>query len=235
MCGGDEAGRGAVIGPLVIALVSVRKSSENKFSRIGVRDSKLMSKKKRESVYKDILKLSIEVKIDKISPSEINEAMANRISLNELEAIHFARLIDKFNSRLDRIYLDSPDVVEGRFGVRINMLSSASFSVNKIRSQPKEGEKGIRSIKIISEHKADSRYPIVSAASIVAKTVRDREINALIKKLGIKIGSGYPSDLKTIDAIRRNLKNHNLYKHIRNRWSTMERIKQTNLSSFFYR
>lgn len=233
MCGGDEAGRGAVIGPLVIALVAVRKSSEHKFSEIGVRDSKLLSKERRERLYKDILKIATEIRIDKISPSEIDEALTNKISLNELEAIHFAKLLDKFDSKLDRVYLDSPDVIEEKFGVRINLLSSIPFSVNKIKSRRENVAVGVKKTKLISEHKADSTYPVVSAASIVAKTVRDREVRLLERRLNIKIGSGYPSDLKTIDAIRKNLKNRNLHKHIRNRWSTMERIKQMNLSSFF--
>lgn len=233
MCGGDEAGRGAVIGPLVIALVSVKKSSEHKFSDIGVRDSKLLSKDRRERLYKDILRIATEIKVDKISPSEIDEALTNKISLNELEAIHFAKLLDKFDSKLDRVYLDSPDVVEEKFGVRINMLSSIPFSINKLKSRSKRGEVKIKKVKLISEHKADSTYPVVSAASIVAKTIRDREVKAIERKLNMEIGSGYPSDLKTINTIRKNLKNRKLNRYIRNKWSTMERIKQMELSSFF--
>ncbi|HIH50006.1 TPA: ribonuclease HII, partial [Candidatus Micrarchaeota archaeon] len=80
--------------------------------------------------------------------------------------------------------------------------------------------------------KADSRYPVVSAASIIAKVTRDREIQKLEKSLKIPIGSGYPSDYKTIEIIKKNLKTGILDGNIRERWSTMERIKQTRLTSF---
>ena len=89
--------------------------------------------------------------------------------------------------------------------------------------------KGVKYTKIISEHKADSRYPVVSAASIIAKVTRDREIKKLEKELKIRIGSGYPSDYKTIEIIKNNLKTGILDEHIREKWSTMDRIKQTKL------
>jgi ribonuclease HII len=84
----------------------------------------------------------------------------------------------------------------------------------------------------VAEHKADSRYPIVSAASIIAKVTRDREVKKIERELGITIGSGYPSDETTIDAIKANMGNAQLFNHIRRYWKTMDRIKQTRLTSF---
>lgn len=230
LCGGDEAGRGAVVGPLVVALVSIKKSSEHKLSKIGVRDSKLLSRKRREPLYREIRKMAESIKVGKIMPEEINQAMANNISLNELEAIHFARLLDKMDSNINSVYVDSPDVIEERFGIRINMLSSTPMRIKGVKQ--KGVKAGVKRIKLVSEHKADSRYPIVSAASIVAKVVRDREMRKISRNLKIELGSGYPSDYKTIDAIRRNLRNKEMYAHIRSRWSTMERIRQTELTTF---
>ncbi len=54
-----------------------------------------------------------------------------------------------------------------------------------------------RVCEIVSEHHADEKFPVVSAASIVAKVTRDRAIATLSKKYG-EIGSGYPSDPVTI-------------------------------------
>ncbi|MDE1811045.1 MAG: ribonuclease HII, partial [Candidatus Micrarchaeota archaeon] len=111
LCGGDEAGRGAILGPLVISLVSIRKSGVHRLSEIGVRDSKMLSEKKRGLLFNEIMEIADDVKVDKILPSEINDAMKGKISLNELEAIRFARLFDTIEGDVSTLYLDSPDVI----------------------------------------------------------------------------------------------------------------------------
>jgi ribonuclease HII len=229
ICGGDEAGRGAILGPLVISLVSVKKSSVSSLTDAGVRDSKMLSPKKRAKLFGEIGRIATDIKVDKIYPNEINDAMRNGISLNELEAVHFARLFDTIESDIDAVYLDSPDVVAEKFGIRFNMSSSKRTRVVGIKSKRVEGEKSIR---IIAEHKADSTYPVVSAASIIAKVTRDREVKKLEHALGIKIGSGYPSDNTTIEAIKKNMDNAALHDNTRKYWRTMDRIKQTTLTSF---
>ncbi len=229
ICGGDEAGRGAIIGPLVVALVSVRKSSEHKLAEIGVRDSKLLSRRKREELYEVIKKMADDVHVSKVYPPEINEAMKGGISLNELEAVHFARLFDKFKGHVSSLYLDSPDVVAEKFGIRVNMMSQRPTRITGITGK---GDKGIQYTKIVAEHKADSKYPVVSAASIIAKVERDWEIDKIAEEVGIDLGSGYPADAYTIKAIKANLKNNTLRQHIRQYWQTMDRIKQTSLTNF---
>ncbi|MEM0149544.1 MAG: ribonuclease HII [Candidatus Micrarchaeaceae archaeon] len=229
MCGGDEAGRGAVIGPLVLGLIAVKKEQQHKLSEIGVRDSKLLSAKRRKLLYGQISKIALDIKIDKISPAEINDAMRNHISLNELEAVHFARLFDMMQSDINEIYLDSPDVIAEKFGVRFNMSSSKPTKIIGVKAVL---PKGVKAAKIIAEHKADSKYPVVSAASIIAKVSRDLEIEKLKKELKIDIGSGYPSDAKTISAIISDSKEKKLDQYIRRYWSTLSRIKQTTLDRF---
>jgi ribonuclease HII len=228
ICGGDEAGRGALVGPLVIALVSVSQSKAHRFPEIGVRDSKLLSKEKREALYNSIMRIANDVKVDRISSEEINEAMRNNVSLNALEAMHFAALFDKF-SDVDVLYLDSPDVIAEKFGMRVNILASRPTRIPGIKSTRK---KGTRYTRIIAEHKADSRYPVVSAASIIAKIERDREIEKLSKLFNINIGSGYPSDNKTIGVIKKNMKDVELNRHVRAYWKTLTNIKQTKLLNF---
>ncbi len=228
-CGGDEAGRGAILGPLVISIVAVKSTSAHRFSEIGVRDSKMLSEKRRNQLYDEIVDIASDIQIGRIFPTEINEAMRNHISLNELEARHFAALFDQIKDDIGVVYLDSPDVIPERFGARFKMSSKKPTKVIGIKMPT---AKGVRYTKIIAEHKADSRYPVVSAASIIAKVTRDREIKRLEKELKMKIGSGYPSDYKTINVITKNLRTGLLDEHIRQRWSTMERIKQTSLTSF---
>lgn len=227
VCGGDEAGRGAIIGPLVISIVAMKSTSMHKLPEIGVRDSKMLTEKRRNQLYGQIEELVTDIKVDKIYPKEINEAMRNHISLNELEAMHFAHLFDQIKHDIGSVYLDSPDVIAERFGTRFKMSSSKPIKVVGVKAPPQE--KGVKYTRVIAEHKADVKYPVVSAASIIAKVTRDREIKKLEKELKMHIGSGYPSDYKTIDIIKKHLKTGVLNPYIREKWSTMDRIKQTKL------
>ena len=102
---------------------------------------------------------------------EIDSRKKQRISLNKLEALKMAEIINQLKP--DIIYIDAADVKEDRFRDSISKL---------LEYKPK---------RIISKHKADNTYLIVSAASIVAKHERDVIINNLKKKYG-DFGSGYP-------------------------------------------
>lgn len=155
--------------------------------------------------------------------------MQSNISLNELEAVRFARLFDKVNEDPNVLYLDSPDVIAHKFGMRVNIYSTKTTNVAGVKS---EKEKGKHYTKIVAEHKADARYPVVSAASIIAKVSRDRAIKELGESLGLSIGSGYPSDQKTIDVIRENFKNEQFRKNVREYWITIDGIKQTKMGLF---
>ncbi len=217
-----------------MSVVTIQKGRENKLSRIGVRDSKLLSRKKRDYLYDEICSLAEDVQVYKISEDEINRAMAGGMSLNELEALNFARLIDSSKATPERIFLDSPDIVSERFGIRVSLFSKLPLQVkgakapvtlpNTDRPDP---------IKVISEHKADIIYPVVSCASIIAKVTRDDELDRLRERLGIDIGSGYPSDKTTIDAIKANLHNKEFGQYMRERWKTLKNIRQSSIEDFF--
>ncbi len=227
VAGGDEAGRGAVLGPLVVSIVSIAKGKEKKLSEIGVRDSKILTRRKREYLYDEIYAIANEIKVYKITPQEINEAMKNNISLNELEAMHFAKLVDSAKTQIQKLFLDSPDIIPERFGIRVSMYSQRPAKVHGVRSKAEEN-----AMRIVAEHKADSKYPVVSASSIISKVVRDREIAAIKKKLRIDIGSGYPSDATTISAIRSNLENTALGSQLREYWQTLKSIRQLKITEF---
>jgi len=228
--GGDEAGRGAVFGPLVVSVVSIKREQEKNLSEIGVRDSKLLSRERREELYGKIKKAASEVLTDLIYAQDINRAMQSNISLNELEAVRFSKLFDQLENHSSILYLDSPDVIAHKFGMRVNIYSSKPTVVEGIRS---EKEKGKRYTKIVAEHKADARYPVVSAASIIAKVTRDNAVKELEEKLGLEVGSGYPSDQKTIDSVKTNFKNPEFKKYIREYWVTIDAIKQQKMDSFY--
>jgi len=177
ICGVDDAGRGSVLGPLVIAGVSIERRKIKYLSEIGVKDSKQLSPKTREILYKKIIAIVDDYYIARISPKLIDECVQKN-QLNHLEAKYMAKIISKL--RPDSSYVDSCDVNPTRFGKKISKLANSG--------------------RIYSRHHADSRFAIVSAASIVAKVNRDRAIEKLQKKYDV--GSGYPSDPKTMQFIK---------------------------------
>ena len=200
ICGVDDAGRGSMIGPLVIAGISLNKTNVSKLSLLGVKDSKQLTPKSREKLYKKIITLVDDYYVTKISPKSIDASVKNH-DLNHLEAKHMAIVIPKLNP--DTSYVDSCDVNPQRFGKEIALLSN---------------NKNIRSY-----HHADSRFVVVSAASIIAKVTRDRTIEKLRKNHDV--GSGYPSDSKTINFVKSYYQTHQtLPIFVRKSWKPTQKI-----------
>ncbi len=200
VCGIDDAGRGSMLGPLVISGISIDKKNLRKLSSLGVKDSKKLSPKNRELLYKKIITLVDDFYIVKIPPRSI-DASVKRHGLNELEAKYMAKVVSKLDP--DTSYVDSCDVNPKRFGKEISKLSDNH--------------------KIKSYHHADSRFVIVSAASILAKVTRDRAIEKLRKNHDL--GSGYPSDSKTVKFVTRYYKtNRSLPTFVRKSWKPVQKI-----------
>jgi len=200
ICGIDDAGRGSMLGPLVIAGISLDKKNLRKLSSLGVKDSKKLSPKLRESLYKQIIKIVDDYHVAKISPKSI-DASVKKHCLNGLEAKYMAKVVSKLNP--DTSYVDSCDVNPQRFGKEISRLSGNH--------------------KIKSYHHADSRFVVVSAASILAKVTRDRAIAKLRKDYDL--GSGYPSDSLTVKFVTKYYKkNHEMPNFVRKSWKPVQKI-----------
>jgi len=176
VCGIDEAGRGSLLGPLVIAGVLIQHTKIKNLKSMGIRDSKKLSPRKREFLYKKIIEQVDDFAIARIYPRIIDSSVRKH-KLNFLEARYMAKVISKLNPTV--AYVDSCDVNPKRFGKEIGKLSHVS--------------------KIRSYHKADNKFVVVSAASIIAKVTRDKAISRLQKEYDL--GSGYPSDSKTMDFV----------------------------------
>ena len=181
-CGVDEAGRGSVLGPLVVG--AVYSESDDVLTDIGVRDSKKLSPKARERMYGQIAD-ACETAVVIISAAEIDEKRKTA-SLNDIELEMFVRACSKIP--LSAVYADCPDVNEAGF----------SKDMSRLMKGP----------EIVARHKADNLFPIVSAASIVAKVTRDRIIGDIQKEFGTDIGSGYPSDRCTMEFIEKWIKDN---------------------------
>lgn len=200
VAGVDEAGRGCVIGPLVVAGVALETENLQYLSQLGVKDSKLLTPKKREELYLEITKLTKIFHTIKLAPCQIDKVVESQRKLhklNRLEAQTMAQIIDFLKP--DEVYVDAADVLEDRFRQHIQECL-------KVKS------------KIIAKHKADRTYPIVSAASIIAKVQRDQEIANLKVEYG-DFGSGYLTDEKTVLFINEWLeKNNNFPDCVRKSW-----------------
>jgi len=201
----DEAGKGPVLGNLVIALASIDAEAEPELTELGITDSKKLTREKREEFFPQIKKLC-KYSIVEITASQLNERMG-RESLNLIEAKAMGGLAASFPGR---IYIDLPEKNASKFIEKANL--------------------GKR--EVVAEHKADLKYPIVGAASILAKVTRDRRIEELKEKVGEEIGSGYTSDERTINAIKNPKIRAKLKGEIRTRWSTVERVMQPKLTEF---
>jgi ribonuclease HII len=215
IAGVDEAGRGCVIGPLVIAAVLFEQETLPILKELGVKDSKRLSTIKREKLVQKIKKYALDYELYEIQPEIIDKVVFRSKPLrrlNYLETLIMAKLIRELKP--DLVHMDSPDV-------NINRCRNQIQSVINYK------------IQIICEPKADSKYIATAAASILAKVTRDKRINEL-RKIHGDFNSGYPSDPKTRKFIEEYFrKNKQCPNYMRASWVTIQRymkpFKQTKL------
>ncbi len=179
--GVDEAGRGSLIGPLIVAGISVRSSKLDELEKIGIKDSKLLTSLRRRRMLSGMMDYVESICICKLSPSDVDFGVRYS-SLNVLEAEAMAAIIDDIVPHI--AYIDSCDINPKRYGKNVAEILSTN-----------------RPQKIISSHHAEETSVAVAGASILAKVIRDYEITKIREQYG-DIGSGYPSDKKTIEFIK---------------------------------
>jgi ribonuclease HII len=209
----DEAGRGSVVGPLVIAGISFNSKNINALKNMAITDSKKTLPWKRKEIFEEILKLCESIFICKINCSTIDKFVKLN-GLNKLESKFMTIVAD--NLIANKIIVDSCDVNPFRFQQEIKKNLT-----NK-------------NISIYSYHKADLDNIIVSCASIIAKVTRDNEIAKIKETLGKDIGSGYPSDPKTKTFIKNEIEIENSKKYIRFSWKPVKQIINKNLQTTLF-
>jgi ribonuclease HII len=189
LCGIDEAGRGPVLGPMVMAGVLVDEEGSQKLKKMGAKDSKMLTPKQRNALYKKIVKVAKAYKIMIVPVAEIDAALkSDTLNLNWLEAHTSAKILNELKP--EKIFIDSPSV---------NTAKYKQYLLNLLEN---------KKIEAVVEHKADVNYVECSAASILAKVTRDEEIEKLKKEVGIDFGSGYLSDEKTVKFLNENFRSH---------------------------
>lgn len=195
---------------MVVAGALCEEGEQQRLAEIGVRDSKKLTPKTRERLY-DELTSHLGYSVIKISAHELDDARKGGTSLNELEGAKFADIINQLGP--SRAYIDCADVSPANFrGYVAKTLSCAC--------------------DLVIEHKADEKYPIVSAASIIAKVERDREIELIRREYG-EVGSGYTHDPRTIAFIENYYRENGEFPgFVRRSWKTASRARNSKLHEF---
>lgn len=216
--GVDEAGRGPVLGPLVMVALAIKEEDQKKLKLIGVKDSKLLSAERREELFGRIKEIVTDFRIEAVEPDAIDLSLSeNNSNLNWLEADTSARLVSELDP--DKIIVDCPSRNISKYKDYFNAKLSPA-----VRDKA----------EIVMEHKADFNHIIVAAASIVAKVIRDSIVNNLKSEIKIDFGSGYLTDSKTQKFLN---EYYDKYPHLfRKKWqpykNVEEKKKQRTLENF---
>ncbi len=210
IAGVDDAGRGPIIGPLVIGGVLMTEQLSKTLISMGVKDSKLLAPDVRTQLAGKIRSLATKVSVVEVQPKEIDVVVLHGgklRKLNFLEAKLMAQVISELGPK--EAYVDASDVDEERYGKTVREFLPAE----------------LKNIRIVSEHHADRTFPIVSAASIIAKVRRDQAVEVLRTEYG-DFGSGYVTDSRTLDFLRDWRRKHESYPPIvRLSWKTIKEIE----------
>ena len=202
------------MGPLVVAAVAVPLTGEEALREMGVRDSKKLQAEHRDRLARKLSTLPhviIEV------PAEDVDALRSTASLNVVEARLFASAVlglmgDLGEGARSTAYLDAADTSETTFDRHFR---------GAMADDPGSGSV----VHVVCRHEADDQFPVVSAASILAKTRREEAVARIREELGEDIGSGYPSDGTTISFLEKWITEKGvLPPHTRRSWRTAQRL-----------
>jgi len=205
LIGVDDAGRGPVLGPMVLAGVLIKDTEEEELKKLGVKDSKLLLPKKRGEICSKI-KGKYAWHAEVTYPKEIDESP----NLNLTEAIKAGMVINSLMKDINektRVIVDCPSV----------NLKAWCETLSKFIEKKEL-------VELLCEHKADFNHAVVGAGSIIAKEKREEEVERLKKELGVDFGSGYPADPKTKEFLQENWDNEKYSELIRKSWDTYKRI-----------
>lgn len=208
----DDAGRGPVLGPMVLAGCLIDDKFAGQFKKLGVKDSKQLTHKRRELLAERIREKAETFEVVIIPPLKIDGVENKRTKLNELEALACARIINKINKGFKHIKV---------------VIDCPSTSIVRWTDFLKSRVNDLSTLEISCEHKADKNHVVVSAASILAKCVREREMSKLKEKYGKGIGSGYASDPATQKFLKNHAKKYQNNGIFRKTWITWKRANDS--------
>ena len=177
LLGVDEAGKGPVVGSMFVAGFVVEEEKLYDLAALGVKDSKMLAPARREVLEKKLIALAKSYYVLEV-PAQVIDELRQVMTMNDLMVRSFSQVLSKLSAH--KAILDAADVDAERFGRRVKESTGTAM-------------------EILAEHNADKNHQVVSAASILAKVQRDRSVRTLEASLGCQIGSGYPTDPKTLE------------------------------------
>lgn len=196
--GVDEAGKGPVLGSMFAAAVRAPEATLPD----GVDDSKRLSETKREAVAE---RLQSDDRVE-IAVAEVTVDRIDSGNMNGLAVEAHAEVVETVSRPGDRGLCDAADVDAERFAARVQAAIDTDATIE-------------------ATHGADAESPHVGAASIIAKSERERHVETLRDRFG-EVGSGYPSDGVTRSFLRRYLSEHGRFPPpTRTSWSTCASIR----------
>lgn len=204
----DDAGRGPVIGPMVLAGCLISEEVQDALKKMGVKDSKQVTSKRREFLVDKIKNIAETFEIALAHPREIDGEEGFDNNLNWLEARKMAEIINKINKGFGKIKV---------------VVDCPSTNIGKWRDYLMTHIENLSNLEIVCEHKADKNHVAVSAASIIAKSVREKEMDKLKEKYGEEIGSGYCSDPLTLKFLEKYADKHKDAGIFRKSWVTWKK------------
>ncbi|XP_069460231.1 ribonuclease H2 subunit A isoform X1 [Ambystoma mexicanum] len=212
----DEAGRGPVLGPMVYGICYCPVSKKQDLVDLKVADSKTLSEAERERLFEklDSAKDYVGWALQVLSPNTISTSMQQRAKYN-LNAMSHDTAIG-----LIQFALDSGVQLKEVF---VDTVGPAEKYEEKLK-------KRFPGVEVTVRPKADSLFPVVSAASICAKVARDQAVKGWkfledLGDVGMEYGSGYPNDPKTKDWLAKVLDPVFGYpQFVRFSWSTAQTI-----------
>ncbi|NOZ81108.1 MAG: ribonuclease HII [DPANN group archaeon] len=200
----DEAGRGPVIGPMVLAAAMIEDGRHASLKDMGVNDSKKLTPEMRDRLFGLLKGHLLDYRFKILSVRQIDAAVDSpTTNLNRLEMAYMGALIDEL--RPDVVYIDAPTVSTDKFSAEL---------MDRLDN---------KKVRLVCENRADAKYPIVGAASIIAKVKRDKEIEKLKKRFKVDFGSGYPSDPYTKIFLKENF---DKYPFFRRSWAPWKNLNQ---------
>jgi len=205
LLGIDDSGRGPVIGPMILAGCLITPEIAEEFKKLGIKDSKQLTPKRRDMLAEIIKEKSENFEIVIVHPKEIDQSPEKGLNLNDLEAVKCAQIINTINKGYGKIKV---------------AVDCPSPNLGKWQDYLKRHVEELSNLDISCEHKADINHIACSAASILAKTTRDAEIEKIKERIGENFGSGYPSDPLTVRFLEKHARNSEYHGIFRESWAT---------------
>ncbi|NHJ46824.1 MAG: ribonuclease HII [Asgard group archaeon] len=210
--GADEAGRGLIIGPMVIGACAINDEILQKFTSIGIKDSKKYSSHQKLMTHANLVKkesLAWSVKI--LHADVLTNFNKNGMTMDEAEAYTFYRALEEIIKKVPKI--DEYQVDNFQAKKKLKSLITDNPKMKNI------------SLKVLP--RADLQYPAVSAGSLLARGQSLTELDKIRKQHG-NFGSGSTNDKRTINWLKQYYIQNKSWpkKIVRVYWKTIDRIEK---------